>query len=85
MRRASASIGANIAEGCGRRSDPEMNRFIQIARGSVSELEYHLLLAKDLRLLSGEEFTDLEAKVLEVQRMLASLSQRLKGGVLARS
>jgi len=85
MRRASASIGANIAEGCGRRSDPEMNRFIQIARGSVSELEYHLLLARDLRFLSVEEFEDLEAKVFEVQRMLASLSQRLKGGVLARS
>ena len=85
MRRASASIGANIAEGCGRRSDPEMNRFVQIARGSVSELEYHLLLARDLGLLKVEEFTDLEAKVLEVQRMLASLSQRLKSGVLARS
>ena len=49
IRRASASIGANIAQGCGRRSEPEMNRFIQIARGSVSELEYHLLPAGDLR------------------------------------
>ena len=48
IRRASASIGANIAEGCGRRSDPEMKRFIQIARGSASEVEYHLLLARDL-------------------------------------
>ena len=85
MRRASSSIGANIAEGCGRRSDPEMNRFIQIARGSVSELEHQLLLARDLGLLKFEEFTDLEARVLEVQRMLASLSQRLKSGVLARS
>jgi four helix bundle protein len=47
IRRASASIGANIAEGCGRRSDPEMRRFVQIARGSANELEYHLLLAKD--------------------------------------
>jgi four helix bundle protein len=41
IRRAAASIGANIAEGCGRRSDPEMKRCIQIARGSASELEYH--------------------------------------------
>ena len=85
VRRASASIGANIAEGCGRRTDPEMKRFVQIARGSESELEYHLLLAKDLQLLTVDEFNDLEAKVFEVQRMLASLSQRLGTGVLARS
>jgi four helix bundle protein len=85
VRRASASIGANIAEGCGRRSDGEMKRFLQIARGSASELEYHLRLAKDLNLLGADEFRDLEEKVLEVQRMLASLVQRLRGPVLARS
>ena len=85
LRWASASIGANIAEGCGRRSDAEMKRFLQIARGSASEVEYHLLLAKDLQLLAADEFSDLEKKVLEVQRMLASLVQRLQGPVLARS
>ncbi|HZC22556.1 MAG TPA: four helix bundle protein [Candidatus Binatia bacterium] len=85
MRRACASIGANIAEGCGRRSDAEMNRFIQIARGSASEAEYHILLARDLGLLSDLESRDLEAKVLEIQRMLAGLSQRLRVPVLARS
>jgi four helix bundle protein len=61
IRRASASIGANIAEGCGRRSDPEMKRFVQIARGSASKLEYHLLLARDLHFLASEEFNNLEA------------------------
>jgi four helix bundle protein len=85
IRRASASIGANIAEGCGRRSDPEMKRFIQISRGSASELEYHLLLARDLQLLTVEEFKDLEAKTLEIQRMLAALTQRLGPPILARS
>lgn len=85
IRRASVSIGANIAEGCGRRSDPEMKRFVQIARGSASELEYHLLLARDLQLLTVEEFKDLEAKALEIQRMLASLAQRLGAALLARS
>jgi len=85
IRRASASIGANIAEGCGRRSDPELKRFVQIARGSANELEYHLLLARDLQFLPVEEFKGLEAKTLEVQRMLAALTQRLGRPILARS
>jgi four helix bundle protein len=85
IRRASASIGANIAEGCGRRSDPEMKRFVQIARGSANELEYHLPLARDLQLLPVEEFKELETKTLEIQRMLAALTQRLGRPILARS
>ena len=60
MRRASGSIGANIAEGCGRRSDPEMRRFVQIARGSASELEQQLYLARDLRCFSEPEFNELD-------------------------
>lgn len=84
-RRASASIGANLAEGCGRRSDAEMKRFAQIARGSANELEYHLLLARDLKFLSPDEFSELEARILEIQRMLAALVQRLQATVLARS
>ena len=85
IRPASASIGANIAEGCGRRSDPEMRRFIQIARGSASELEYHLLLANDLHFLATDEFAAMESNILEIQRMLAALAQRLQRPVLARS
>jgi four helix bundle protein len=85
VRRASASIGANIAEGCGRRSDAEMRRFVQIARGSASELECHLLLARDLQFLPVDEYAELEGKVFEIQRMLAALVQRLQGQVLARS
>jgi four helix bundle protein len=85
LRRASASVGANIAEGCGRRSDAEMRRFVQIARGSANEVEYHLLLAKDLNFLTADEHKALEAKVLEIQRMLASLVQSLKVTVLASS
>ena len=56
VRRASASIAANLAEGCGRRSDGEMARFVQIAMGSGAELSYHLLLAKDLGFVKGEEY-----------------------------
>jgi four helix bundle protein len=84
VRRASASIGANIAEG-GRRSDAEMKRFLQIARGSASEVECHPVLARDLQFLAAEDFRELEQKIAEVQRMLASLVQRLQAPVLARS
>ena len=68
LRRAASSIGANIAEGCGRRSDGEMRRFIQIARGSSSEVESHLLLAKDLGFLDEVSFHDLNGKTQEIQK-----------------
>ena len=73
IRRASASIGANIAEGCGRSGDPELRRFLLIAMGSASELEYHVLLARDLEMLHDDRYSQLNAAVLEVKRMLASL------------
>ena len=73
IRRAALSVGANIAEGCGRRSDGEFARFLQIARGSASELEYHLLVARDLKLLTQDAYHNFEKKLVEVQRMLTSL------------
>jgi four helix bundle protein len=62
-----------------------MRRFVQIARGSANEVEYHLLLAKDLNFLTADEHKDLEGRVFEIQRMLASLVQSLNATVLARS
>ena len=76
LRRSVVSIGANIAEGYGRRTDGEMARFLQIARGSASETEYHLLLARDLRFLSESDYASTEKKIVEVQRMLTSLVQK---------
>jgi four helix bundle protein len=78
LRRSAASVGANIAEGCGRRSDGEMCRFLQIARGSASEIEYHLLLARDLRYLAERDFQELSKQADEVQRMLTALMQRFR-------
>ncbi len=78
LRRSAASIGANIAEGCGRRSDGKFTRFLQIARGSASELEYHLLLARDLHLIQEDGFHTLDKQVTEVQRMLTALVQRVQ-------
>jgi len=78
IRRACASIPANIAEGCGRGSDAEFGRFLQIAMGSACELEYHLLLAHDLDLINDAHYERLTPDVTEVKRMLASLLQKLK-------
>jgi len=78
IRRSSCSIGANLAEGCGRRSDAEMARFIQIAMGSGTELSYHLRLARDLDLLSMESFERLRLELDEIMRMLSSFSKRVR-------
>jgi four helix bundle protein len=78
IRRAAASIGANIAEGCGRDGDAELCRFLQIAMGSASELEYHLLLSRDLEFLNGSEYNLLNREVTEVKRMLSTLINSIK-------
>ncbi|HXK03677.1 MAG TPA: four helix bundle protein [Verrucomicrobiae bacterium] len=78
LRRASSSIPANLAEGCGRNGDAEFARFCSIAAGSASELEYHLLLARDLKLVSPEDHG--AQRTIEVKRMLTVLLKRLKAG-----
>ena len=69
MRRSCASIGANLAEGCGRRSEGEMARFVHIAMGSGAELSYHLRLARDLELLSAASSEHFRSELNEVMRM----------------
>ena len=78
IRRASVSIAANIAEGCGRSGDAEFGRFLGIAMGSASEVEYLLLLARDLGMLARDPHDPLNRDVVEVKRMLASLLRKLK-------
>ena len=69
MRRSSAPIGMNIAEGCCRKGNIEMGRFLQIAMGSASELEYQLLLAHDLEYLQNPDYEKLSTQAVEVKRM----------------
>ena len=78
IRRAALSIGANLAEGCGRGSDSDFARFVQIAMGSASEMEYLLLLARDLEELSEMEWDDLNERLSEVKRMLSALIKKLR-------
>ena len=78
LRRASASIAANLSEGCGRNGNAEFARFCGIARGSAAEVEYHLLLAHDLKFLKPAAYRDLASRAAEVNRMLASLQRRLR-------
>ncbi|HKD86299.1 MAG TPA: four helix bundle protein [Terriglobales bacterium] len=73
MRRAAASVAANIAEGCGRGGDGEFHHFLNTAAGSSVELEYFLLLANDLGMLPHSVYTHLQQDVVEVQRMLSGL------------
>ena len=77
IRRAAASVPANIAEGCGRRGNAELHRFLQMAMGSANELEYHLQLSKDLEYLKPETHQRMQPQVEEVKRMLASLIRKV--------
>ena len=79
LRRAAVSVEANIAEGRGRMGDGDFARFLRYALGSATELECHLLLARDLSLLSAECCEELKRRTDEVERMLASLVRRLEG------
>ncbi len=78
IRRSCVSVPANIAEGCGRGSDTDLARLLQVAAGSASELEYHILLANELGLIENREYEGLAREVTEVKRMLTSFIQKLK-------
>lgn len=78
IRRAVVSIPANIAEGCGKEGDPEFRRYLLIAMGSASELEYLLMLAHDLKYLEDANYQSLQGILVETRRMLNSLIMKVK-------
>jgi len=78
LRRAAVSIPANITEGTLRSSDADFVRFLHIALGSASEVDYYLLLARDLKFIEPDEHSTLDASLQEVKRMLAALVTRVK-------
>jgi four helix bundle protein len=77
MRRAAVSIPTNIAEGCGREGEAELGRFMQIAMGSASEVEYELLLAHELGFLGPDEHVQLSQAIEEIKRMMTVFFRKL--------
>ena len=78
MRRAAFSIPSNIAEGCGRNTNPDFANFLNIALGSANELDYFLLLAKDLNYLQENIYDDLRKRTEEIKAMLISLISKVR-------
>jgi four helix bundle protein len=81
LRRAAASIGANLAEGCGRRTSQELARFVRIAMGSASELDYHLLLCRDLAFIGNDDFEKMSTRLIEVRKMLTAFLSSIEGQI----
>ena len=78
MRRASISIAANLAEGCGRDGPSNVSRFFDMALGSASELDYFVVLARDLGFLGGPAYERLARDITEIKKMLTSLIQKTR-------
>ena len=78
LRRACSSIPANLAEGCGRDSAAELKRYIDIAHGSASETEYHLLLAFELHYFTAAVHQPLADEISQIKRVLGALSRKLR-------
>lgn len=77
IRRAAVSIPSNISEGCGRYGNRELKRFMSIAMGSANEVEYQLLLAKDLGYITIDDYNALNRDIIEIRKMLASYIKRI--------
>ena len=78
MRRSSASIPTNIAEGCGRNTDADFARFLDNSAGSASELDYQLILSRDLQYISPNTYQSLSTELTEIKRMLNAFIQKLR-------
>jgi four helix bundle protein len=85
LRRAAMSVGANLAEGCGRRTSAELARFVRIAMGSASELDYHLLICRDLGFMKTEDFQKSTKRLTEVRKMLFSFLTSIEDQINSKS
>jgi four helix bundle protein len=77
IRRCAVSIPSNIAEGAGRNSSKDFNRFLSISLGSYFELETQIIISKELKFLDLEKFTSIENELIEIQKMIRGLQKSL--------
>jgi four helix bundle protein len=77
MRRSVSSIPTNIAEGCGQDTLPELKRFLTIATGSASELQYQIILCHDLKYINKELFQELSEEIIQIKKMIYAYSEKL--------
>jgi four helix bundle protein len=85
LRRSAMSVGANLAEGCGRQTTAELARFVRISMGSASELDYHLLLSYDFGFLQPADYQKFTQELTRIRKMLASLLSTLESGTKVKS
>lgn len=78
LRRASASVPSNLAEGCGRNTEKDLAHFCDIAMGSACEAEYQLILAHDLHYIDDHQYQSLEDQLIEVKRMLFGFTAAIR-------
>jgi four helix bundle protein len=79
IRRAVVSVPTNIAEGCGKSSNPDFSRYLQISFGSACEVEYLLLLSFELNYLDETIYKNLSFQLEEVKKMLSGFIKKLMG------
>jgi four helix bundle protein len=79
MIRAAMSISANIVEGREQKSEKDFARFLGYSLGSASELEHHLLTARDVRAISEADFAATVSQLIDVRKMLHGLIKKLRG------
>jgi four helix bundle protein len=77
MLRAAMSVPTNLVEGVGQRGAREFSKYIRISLNSSSELEYHLLLAGDFKVMQPEVVTTLVTETIQVRKMLYGLLRRV--------
>ncbi len=78
MRRAAVSVPSNLAEGAARKGNKEFKQFLNIAQGSLSELDTQVELSHMLGYIAGEKHKELMAKMTEISKMLFGLANSLK-------